>query len=261
VDWASAGMAPFYLDFLRQMQREFPDERVGFGFGAEGPLTTAYELRGEGFFTDLFDFPEKTREYLRLVTASIIDYRRWCASVTGDPFPNPAGGGMADDLASFVPAAMFPDFVMPYWEMLYEGITTGTRHAHVEDLRAPQLRYLEEIGLSFFDPSISHRLSPPLLRDAIRVPFGWRLGSFHYATMDEQAVRDFVFQAAADGASMVFTYVEATLSNAAGRSKILAFRRAGEEVEELLAGGCSRTDLGQRVSPAGRRRFWAHFPQ
>lgn len=261
VDWASSGMAPFFLDFWEQMKAAFPDESVGFSFGVEGPLTTAYELRGEGFFTDLFDDPEKTHEFLRLTTASIIDYHRWRFELMGAPFPNPQGGGMVDDIASFVPHHMFADFVMPYWQQYYEGITTGTRRAHVEDLRRPQLRYLEDIGLAFFDPSISAKLNPQILHDEIRVPFGWRLGSFHYRDMDTQAVSDFVFQAAADGASSVFTIIEGTLSNTQGRDKILAFKQAGEEAARVLEEGGSRADLEHYVSPAGKERFWAHFPE
>jgi hypothetical protein len=261
VDWATAGMVPFFLDFQEQMQAAFPNETVGLSFGYEGPMTTAYELRGDAFFTDIFDEPEKTHEFLRLTVASTIDYARWRTELSGAEFPNPTAGSMADDIASFVPDHMFSEFVMPYWEQYYHGITTGTRRAHAEDLRRPQLRFLEEIGLSYFDPSISHRLNPPMIRDEIRVPFGWRLGGFHYFGMDEQAVRDFVFQAAADGANSVFTIIEGTLSNPEGREKILAFKAAGEEVEKLLQGGASREEVGQRVSAAGRERFWDRFPE
>ena len=176
VDWSTAGMAPFYLEFLEQMRAAFPGETVGFGFGAEGPLTTAYELRGEGFFTDIFDEPEKAREFLRLVTASIVEYRRWTAELMGEAFPHPQSGGMADDLASFIPPQMFDDFVVPFWEQYYTGITTGRRNAHVEDLRRPQLCYLEKIGLSYFDPSISHTGSPRrccAMRSACRSAGAW----------------------------------------------------------------------------------------
>ncbi len=261
VEWAKAGMAPFFLDFWERMKAAFPDENVGFSFGVEGPLTTAYSLRGEGLFTDMFDAPEKTREFLRLTTASIIDYHCWRASLTSAAFPNPQGGGMVDDIASFVPHHMFDDFVMPYWEQYYAGITTGVRRAHVEDLRRPQLRYIEAIGLIYFDPSISHKLNPPMLRDEIRVPFGWRLGSFHYWYMDLQAVRDFVFQAAADGASSVFTIIEGSLCKPDGKEKIMAFKQAGEEAARILSNGGRRADLARQVSAAGRERFWARFPE
>ncbi|MEW6754584.1 MAG: uroporphyrinogen decarboxylase family protein [Candidatus Latescibacterota bacterium] len=261
VDWARSGMAPFYLRFREAMQAAFPGEKVGFGFGAEGPITTAYELRGEGFFTDLFDQPERVHEFLRRLTDSIVDYARWRAGLDGTPTPNPQGSGMADDIASFVPHHRFAECVLPYWEQYYTGLTTGRRSAHVEDLRRQQLPFLEAIGLCTFDPGISRRLNPLVLRDGCRVPFGWRLGSFHYRSMDEQVVRDFVFQAAADGASSVFTIIESSMCTPEGARKVLAFKKAGEEVERLLAQGCSRQELGAAVSAAGRQRFWARFPE
>lgn len=261
VDWATSGMAPFYLEFRRRMQAAFPAEKVGFGFGVEGPITTAYELRGEGFFTDLFDAPERVHEFLHRVTDSIVGYASWRAGLDGGATPNPEGSGMADDIASFVPHHRFAQCVLPYWEQYYTGLTTGHRTAHVEDLREQQLPFLEQIGLSSFDPGISRRLSPPMLRDKTRVPFGWRLGSFHYPSMDEQAVRDFVFQTAADGASSVFTIIEGTMATDQGVRKVQAFREAGEQAQRLLAQGCSRQELGTRVSAAGRKRFWACFPE
>ncbi|MBT6150045.1 MAG: hypothetical protein HOH74_31685, partial [Gemmatimonadetes bacterium] len=171
VDFATAGDTPFYLDFWEQMKAAFPDERVGFSFGVEGPITTAWELRGEGFLTDLFDEPARVKQFLQLTTASIIDVFRFRAKLDGTPFPDPRGAGMVDDIASFIPAHMFAQYALPYWEQYYTGITTGVRRAHVEDLRRDQLPFLQDVGLSFFDPSISHKLDPRMLRDEILVPF------------------------------------------------------------------------------------------
>ena len=261
VDFAREGMAPFYLDFWEKMKAAFPDESVGFSFGLEGPITTAYELRGEAFFTDLFDSPDLLPEFLELMTRSIVDYHRFCSRLTGAESVDPRGAGLVDDIASFVPPRLFPRYVMPYWEQYYAGVTTGRRNAHVEDLKRAQLGFLEDIGLSYYDPSISHKLNPRTIAEEIRVPFGWRLGSFHYSGMDEQDVRDFVFQAAADGASQVFTIIEATLSDEEGVRKVTAFKQAGEEVERLLGQGCSRAELGGCVSARGRARFWECWPE
>ena len=71
VDFAVAGMAPFFLDYKRRLEAAFPGRTVHFSYGLEGPLTTAYELRGEGFFLDLMDRPGLAAEFLRLATASI----------------------------------------------------------------------------------------------------------------------------------------------------------------------------------------------
>ena len=177
----------------------FPDEKVGFSFGVEDPITTAWELQGQGFLTDLFDEPERVKQFLQLTSASIVDVFRFRAELDGIQFPDPSATGMVDDINSFVPAHIFAEFVLPYWEQYHAGITTGIRRAHVEDLRREQLRFLQDVGLSYFDPPISHKLDPPMLRGQMQVPFGWRLGNCHYRDMDEELVHDFLFQAAADG--------------------------------------------------------------
>lgn len=256
VDFASAGLAPFYLEFRERLREAFPGEAVGWGFGAEGPITTAYELRGEGFFTDIFDDPSLARQFLRAVVESILDFHRWVCSLDGRPPINPHGGGMCDDLSSFIPARLFREMVLPYWEQYYAGITTGRRSAHVENLQAEQLPFLEEIGLSSYDPSISPKLNPQIIATHCRVPFHWRLGCFHYREMSCQDVEDFVFQAAADGASGVITIIAEAICNQDGVAKVQAFIRAAQEAKRLIDEGVSREEIGQLVSPAGREKLW-----
>jgi len=259
VDFATAGMAPFFVDFLHRMQAAFPGQSVGFSYGLEGPITTAWELRGAGFFTDIFDQPQRAREYVQLVVQSILEFHRFRCSVGGGEPINPVGSGMADDISSNIPPYLWPDLVVPAWEAYYRGMTTGWRHAHVEDLRPAQLPYLEEVGLSYYDPSISHRLNPRIIWESCRVPFGWRLGSFHYLNLSPDDVRDFVFQAVADGACRVFTYVENLLVHEPQRSKVFAFIEAAKEVERALKEGASRSDVAGMVSERGRAKFWDHW--
>jgi hypothetical protein len=259
IDFAKAGMAAFYVDFRRRMQAAFPDEHVGYSFGAQGPLTTAWELRGEGFFTDIFDDPPAAKEFLRLATASMIEFRRFVCSLDQAPMINPTSGGMSDDLASMIPPDLWPEFVLPYWEQHYQASTTGRRGAHVEDLRPAQLKYLEDIGLWRYDPSISPQLHPRLIADGCRVPFQWRLGSFHFRELTDRDVEDFVYQAAADGASAVSTVTEASLCNETDARKLRTFVRAAKDAKAMVGAGLARTDVGQRVSPAGKAKFWEHW--
>ncbi len=256
VDFATTGMAPFYFDFQAQMRQTFPDDPVGLSFGSEGPLTTAYELRGEDFFADIFEDAPLAHEFMRLTVDSIIDYKRWQAALGGGEFPSPIGGGMVDDLASFIPPRMFGEFVIAYWEQYYQGITTGSRSAHVEDLRAEQLPFLEEIGLRSFDPSVSPKLTPPILVAGCRIPFFWRLVSFHYAEMSVQEVEDFVYLSCADGASGVTTNVAETMCNPERVEQVHAFIRAGKECKRLVDEGCPREEIRQLVSPPNRDGFW-----
>jgi hypothetical protein len=256
VDFARAGMTPFFIDFWRRMQAAFPGESVAFYFKSEGPITTAWALRGQDFFTDVYDDPPAAQEFLRLVTASIIEYARFQSELYGRPFVIPKGCGLCDDIASMVNPEMWPEFVLPYWEQYFRGLTTGTRGAHVEDLRPAQLKYLEEIGLATYDPSISPKLNPRIIAAGCRVPFTWRLGSFHYPELSLSDVEDFVFQAAADGATGITTGTETCLCNATSVAKIHAFIAAAKEAKGMVSSGASRADVGRRVSPAGKDKFW-----
>jgi hypothetical protein len=260
VDYARAGMAPFYIEFREKLRAAFPGEAVGLSYGAEGPLTSAYELRGDAFFLDPFDEPEKTKEFLRLLTSSILDFHAFRCRLDGREPMNPNSAGMCDDIASMLPPRLWDEFVLPYWEQYYSGMTTGTRSAHVENLKPDQLPFLEDIGLCFYDPSISPDLDPKVIAARCRVPFLWRLGSFHYRTMSCQDVRDFVFQAVSDGASQVCTYVAEDTCDTATVAKVHAFIQAGKEVRQALENGGTRADIAAWVSPEGRKRFWTFWP-
>ena len=259
LDFAKAGMMPFYIDFLHQMQAAFPTESVGFYFKSEGPVTTAWALRGEDFFTDIYDDPDAAKEFLRLTTASIIEYSRFQSNLFKRPLINPSGAGICDDIASMINPDLWPEFVMPYWEQYFGGLTTGTRGAHVEDLRPAQLKFLEEIGLSSYDPSISPKLNPRIIAAGCRVPFTWRLGSFHYNDLTLVEVEDFVFQAAADGATGITTGMEASLCNKSAVSKVHAFVAAAKEAKRMVNTGASRSDVGRRVSDEGKVKFWGKW--
>jgi len=250
VDFARAGMAPFYLRFRQRMEKAFPGESVGFSYGDEGPITTAYVLRGGAFFTDLIDEPAKTREFLRRLTRSILEFHAFRCSVWGVAPISPDGSGLCDDIASMVPPRLWREIVLPSWELYYTGKTTGTRSAHVEDLRPEQLGFLEEVGLSFYDPSISSHLDPKTIAARCRVPFLWRLGSFHYPALTVPEVEEFVFRAVADGASRVVTYIEGSMCGVETVPKVLAFIRAAKQVERLFAEGVSRQQIEGYASGA-----------
>ncbi len=242
VDFSSAGMASFYLRFRETLQAAFPDESIGFSYGEEGPITTAYVMRGDAFFYDLIDEPDKTKRFLGLLTDSIIDFGRFRGAVHGRNAFNDSAS-LCDDVASMVPPRLWPEMVLPFVEQYYRGKTSGRRSAHIEDLRPEQLCFLEQIGLSFFDPSISARLTPAIVAERTRVPFLWRLGSFHYPGMDVDDVTDFVFEAAAAGASQVTTYPEAIMCRDENVPKLMAFIDAAKQVERMLADGCERSAL------------------
>ncbi|MCC7494492.1 MAG: hypothetical protein IT204_19195 [Fimbriimonadaceae bacterium] len=255
LDWTQAGLWPAQQACREELRAAFPGESVGWGFGHEGPLTTAFELRGHDLWADLLDDPPAGRSYLAAVAASVVDYRRAVARLDGQAFPA-ASAGMCDDCASFIPPRLLGELVLPCWEQLYQGVTTGARSLHAEDFRPEQLWILEAAGLSSFDPSISHRLSPAILARATRVPFAWRLGSFEMLNLSLTAVREFVFQAAADGASRVFVVLEANLCRGDGPAKVAAFQAACQDVAARLQAGEPRSALAAEVRPDSRLATW-----
>jgi hypothetical protein len=261
VDFAQAGMAPFYIDYKATLEEAFPGERCGFSYGHEGPLTTAYILLGERAFVAVYDQPEQFKVFLEKLVENTIEFAKFRANVMGQEFPSSSGSGMVDDLASIYAPSCWPEFVVPYQNAYYRGITTGPRSAHIEDLKPDHLPYLEDLELTRFDPSISRHLSPPDLRDRCRVAFGWRLGSFHYRALSCQDITDWVYQAVADGASSVFTYVADGMCNEETVPKVHAFIEAAKEAERMLTSGCARADVGECVSPEGQSKFWDHWPE
>lgn len=242
VDFARQGMFPFYLELWAKLKQRFPKEPIGFHFKAEGPITTAWILRGHEFFVELMTEPEQTKEFLGLVTDSIVAYNRLIQRVNGLP-ESPAGHGMADDIAAMVPPDLWPELVIPFVERYYQGMTSGTRSAHIEDLVVPHLKHLETLGLSLFDPSVSPKLTARLIRDNSPVPFLWRLNSTHYTDRTSGDVERWVYEAARDGASGVFTYVAREMCTPECAEKVRAFAKAAQRVKELLAGGCPRSQL------------------
>ena len=259
-DYTCAGLVKVFQAYQQRMERAFPGEKVSLSWGYEGPMTTAYELRDMAVFTDAADQPELFGRFLDLATKSIVDFARFMRRLRGEPEMNPVSSGLCDDVASMFGPDMWRSFVLPSWETYYTGLTTGTRGVHVEDLRPNQLRFLEDAAISNYDPSISARITPKVIASATRVPFGWRLANFHYAGLTETEVKEWVFQAVADGASQVFSYVCAGMCTQPMLRKVQAFTEACRESKRMLDSGATRADVGGNVSPAGRARFWARWP-
>jgi hypothetical protein len=247
-EWAGAGMMPFYLKLWRELKDALPDRAIPFGgFGAEGPITTAWELRGHGFFTDVYDDPGLCREYLRLVTDSVVSYLAFIRAVNGQPAYTQGRIGLYDDVASMIHPGLWPEMVCPFHEQFFVQQTSGLRHAHIENLVPAHLPYLDQLALDSFDPSVSARLTPRDLRDRCSVPFVWRLNSMQVRDWSELEIRQFVFDAVADGASGVFCAIAAIMGDAENAAKVHVFIDAAKQVGALLEDGCSRDRLAEYV--------------
>ena len=243
-NWADAGMMPFHLGLWDELRKRFPDLDISFGgFGLEGPVTTGWELRGHGFFTDLHDDPPLCHEYLRLVTDSIVDYGAFLSSVNGQPASSETGVGLYDDVASLLSPDVWPEMVVPFCERYFAQRTSGRRHAHIENLVPAHLPFLDVLRLDSFDPSVSPKLTPQDVRDGCHVPFYWRLNSMQLRDMEPDAIRRFVLDSVADGASGVFLALSRTTLGEGAVTKVHAFMDTARQMEDHLAQGLGRESL------------------
>src|SRR5690606_9759937 len=85
-DLSQRGMFPFYLDLWRRLRAAMPDQNIPVaGFGIEGPITTAWILRGHGFFTDPYDDLPLTCRLLELLHDSRARYMRLLRAINDMP--------------------------------------------------------------------------------------------------------------------------------------------------------------------------------
>mgnify|MGYP001055841994 CR=1 FL=1 len=217
------------------LRKEFPEEDVKFnGFGWEGPITSAVLLRGMGFFADLYREPGRTKRYLELLTDSIVEFVYLTRKINREPEVNPNETGLVDDFSSHVHPKMWPEFVIPYWDRFYGKSTSGRRTLHCENLSPDHLRYLEDVGIAHYDPSVSAKLSPRTIRERISIPFTWRLPSFKLVEMSAQEVMEWVRWAAEEGATHVHMYIEEVTCEGDNPGKVLAFIEAAKELARRL---------------------------
>jgi Uroporphyrinogen decarboxylase (URO-D) len=239
VDFEKQGMFPFYLNLWEELKARLPNETIAFrGFKSEGPITTAWALRGEDFFADVLLQPEKTNEYIACVTESILKYRRLIARINGEPENGSGAVSLADDIAAMISPAHWPDMVLPHLQRYFEAQNPTYRNAHIEDLAPGHLKHLDTLGLDMFDPSVSEKLTPELIRDGCSVPFAWRLYSMIYPTLTVEEVGQWVFDAVSQGASRVFTSAARNMDKPEDAAKLNAFIRAAKDVEQRLKQDC-----------------------
>lgn len=246
INFEKNGLLQHYLSIYRHLQRSFPGEKVTFrGFGWEGPITSAVLLRGQDFYLDLYDEPLKVKQFLGLLTESIVRFVHFIRGTNGKPPVDPQGGSLADDFASLIPPTLWSEFVIPYWDQYYCGITTGERRIHVENLAPDHLPYLEMVCISFYDPSVSPKLGPRVIRERINIPFTWRLPCFQYPYLSEKNVRDWVIQAVMDGAPHIHTIISPIMCQGDNPAKVRVFIEAAREVEERYSKpGSENLDTG-----------------
>ena len=223
-----------YLATWCYLKEQFPADNLSFsGFGVEGPLTSAVLMRGQDFLMDLYDEPEKSKLFLELLADSVIDFVKLTRRINKTAEIQDSAG-IADDFSSLVPPAMWPDFVLPFLDQQYAGLTKGKnikRYLHMENLSPGHLPLLKELKLNHFQPSVSNMLTLADMKDLLdpSISFDWLLYSFHITAMTDEQIQEWVDETVAAGVSIIRTQFGAYAYQINQTDRIKAFFRAFEK--------------------------------
>jgi hypothetical protein len=163
-DYLAAPTIRQRLRVCEQLRRRHPESPLSIGHRLEGPITTAAMVMGPAFLMLIYDDPVRAHRLLDFCVQSAINY----AHTIGDHFgirQRPGPVGFPDDLAGMLPPAMFPEFVLPYWERLYQALGATSRSLHSELLRVEHLPLLAEVRMEVYDPCADQYLTPELLAE------------------------------------------------------------------------------------------------
>jgi uroporphyrinogen-III decarboxylase len=200
---------------------------VPCGDGQEGPITSAVLLRGEEFYIDVLERPRLAHQLLQVVTETFVAFRLYVRERNGLGKAGPVG--IADDLAGTLPPALWPEFVVPYWDLVYRELGATERSVHTELLRPAHLRFLVELGTDSYDPGNDQFLSlsdVAWLFDRMRV--WWNLFTVRDMLNGTPASIGALFQQAVDAGAR---YVMTELCRGVPAENVRAFVSAGKAHE------------------------------
>ena len=224
-----ANNVPFkrYVKYTDTLRGYFSDNTIPLsGLGSQGPLTTAVLLRGQDFYVDLYEHPEEAKDFLTLATDSVIQYIRFHRKLRNEP-EMASASWLADDFAALVSPDMFGEFVVPFWNRLCEGTSSGgSRWLHCEGLAQRHLPYLEKAGFGSFQPSVSPKLTAEMLAKELKIEFDWFLPPFEIMMMGKGDIERWVADAAPCGAAVLRTEMDRQTLRENGIEKMRHFLNA-----------------------------------
>jgi hypothetical protein len=176
-DYMTAGVVPQRLKLLEELLKRRPDASTYIGGSAEGPVTSAVLLMGQDFLVLPYHDAERAHRLLSFCVESGLSFGWAVRKHFGMP-DGPRPAGICDDFAGMFGPELFAEYVLPYWERVYEGLRATQRRLHSELLRPEHLPFLKELGISVFDPSADQYVTPELLREQCPVPFTSRILSW-----------------------------------------------------------------------------------
>lgn len=228
MDYTACPVFRQYAEASKRVRAAFPDAPLLGGLGVEGPITSSALFMGEAFYMDALEQPEETQRFLSLMTDSIIAFKHQVNAFMGRPPIEPGGTWLADDLASMLPPHLWDRLVVPSWRRFRAGTTSGERFfVHCEAVVPAQLPFLERAGVTFYQPSVSPKLTLNDMR-GIGLPFDWLLYAYHVTDMKDAAIQQWVVRAAQAGAQNIRTQLGAYIVSINKVDRIHAFLDAAD---------------------------------
>ena len=232
VDFGDNDVFRFYVEMNAALQKAFPNVQIlpTAGYGYEGVITSAVLMRGQDFLCDIYDEPEKALEFLTLMNESIIEFKKFINRYNGQP-ERSRYMWLCDDFASLITPSLWPEFVVPYWNRYFDELSfPGSRRTvHCENTHPSQLRYLKDVGLAHYQPSVSTALTIENIRENTDVPFDWLLYAFKIVKMTDEEIEAWVDHAVQAGIRKIRTQFGRFAWQEGKMDRILAFYKAFEK--------------------------------
>ncbi|HLN54699.1 MAG TPA: uroporphyrinogen decarboxylase family protein [Bacteroidales bacterium] len=151
------GLLPFMINRLRNNQRAIieADHQVRFAV-ARGPLNIASFLMGTTeFMMALAMDPDSSHKLLGKITDFVCDWLSW----QKECFPSIDGVLVLDDIVGFVGETEFDEFVLPYFNRIFNSTGVKARFLHNDAEGLITARNLTKMGVNMFNFSFNHSMS------------------------------------------------------------------------------------------------------
>jgi len=179
------------------------------GHPLEGPVTTAVLLMGHDFLTLPYDDPKRAHRLLDFCVTSALNYvealhRHFNGNIPREPGPR----GIPDDFAGMLPPEIFGEFVVPYWNRIYDGLKATERNLHSELLREGHLPFLRDLNIKYYDPSADQYVTPELLSKKCPCRFMGRIQSWHLRDLTADQLEKLYHKIAGAGPYLIAFYMD-----------------------------------------------------
>jgi len=183
-DYLKASIIQKKLKTLEELKKYVPETPNTIGHIYEGPITTAVLLMGQDFFILVYENPEKAHKLLDFCVNSSLNYAKTILNYFGEEIKE-GPKGIPDDFAGILPPKLFPEFVLPYWDRMYEGLKAIERHLHSELLREEHLKFLKDLKINVFDSSTDQYLNGEILKEKCPCKFTLIIKSWEIFELSE----------------------------------------------------------------------------